>query len=319
MPTSYAIHPEMTLTVFIPDFARGHGAAGRPRLPALERMCARGRKLGPGGPAEFLAPLFGLEPQQLVPGPFMRLGDGGSPDEACWFSAGFVHLAPDRDQLVLMPESILHVTRAETAALAGAFDAMYGAEGWALEVRDQGRAYLRCPQPLDAVTHDPETIAGQPVLERMAAGADAVKLKQLMNEIQMLFHTHAVNTAREEAGQPTINSLWLWGGGVLPKTGAARTPKAVMSNLPLLQGLARWAGGEAAVPSVDAIGPDCLVGLAADDVSSLERDWFAPLFTRLKSGKVQQLSLCLGGLGIFELNPNVARRFWRRTHPLVAP
>lgn len=309
----------MTLTVFIPDFERRYAAAGRPRLPALERMLARGRKLEPRSPAEFLAPLFGLEPRRLAPGPFMRLGDGGSADGACWFSAGFVHLAPDRDQLILMPESLLQLTQEEAGALAAAFNAMYGAEGWKLELTRRGRAYLRCPKSLDAVTHDPETVAGQPVLEHMPAGADAVQLKQLMNEIQMLFHTHAVNTAREESGQPLINSLWLWGGGLLPEAASARAPKQVLSDLPLLQGLALWAGIEAIAPALGATGPDCLLGLAADDVASLGRDWFAPLFARLKSGKLQRLDLYLGGLGNFESSSAAARRFWRRARPLAAP
>jgi hypothetical protein len=309
----------MTLTVFIPDFERRYAAAGRPRLLALERMVARGQGRQSPVSTEFLAPIFGLEPWQLTPGPFMRLGDGGSADSACWFCAGFVHLAPDRDQLVLMPESVLHVTREEAAALAAAFNTLYGAEGWKLEADSQGRAYLRCPQPLDAVTHDPEAIAGQPVLEYMPVGADATRLKQLMNEIQMLFHTHPVNVAREEAGQPLINSLWLWGGGVLPKAAGVPTPKKVLGDSPLLRGLSLWAGIKIDVPSIDAIEPGCLVGLAADDVSSLEKDWFASLFTLLKSGKVQQLSLYLGGFGIFEVDPAAARRFWRSTRPLVAP
>lgn len=307
----------MTLTVFILDFKRRYVAAGRPRLPALERMLARGRKLEPRSPAEFLAPLFGLEPRRLAPAPFMRLGDGGSGDEACWFAAGFVHLAPDRDQLVLMPESLLTVTGEEAGALAAAVNALYGPEGWKLELTRRGRAYLRCPKFLDAVTHEPEGIAGQPVLEHMPAGADAVQLKQLMNEIQMLFHTHAVNTAREESGQPLINSLWLWGGGVLPKSGAAQAPTKIMSDFSLLQGLALWAGIKADAPAMSAIASDCLVELAADDVTTLERDWFASLLAQLKSGRLQKLNLYLGGFGILEIDSAAARRFWRRARPLV--
>ena len=309
----------MTLTVFIPDFERCYSAAGSPRLPALERMLARGRKLEPRSPAEFLAPLFGLEPRQLVPAPFMRLADGGNADGACWFSAGFVHLAPDRDQLVLMPESLLQVRSEEAASLAAAFNAMYGAEGWKLELMDQARAYLRCPEPVDAATHEPETIAGQPVFEHMPIGAGAVKLRQLMNEIQMLFHTHAVNTTREEAGQPLINSLWLWGGGLLPKPGELHASVKVMSDLPLARGLAMWAGVKPEAPAIDEVQPDHLVALEAVDVVSLESDWFAPLFAQLKSGKFKELSVYLGGAGIFELDSTAARRFWRRTRPLVVP
>lgn len=319
MPTSHATRLQMTLSIFIPDFERRYAAAGRPRLPALERMLARSRKLESRSSAEFLAPFFGLEPPQLAPAPFMHLADGGDMDEACWFRAGFVHLAPDRDQLVLMPESLLQVTQEETAALTAAFNVMYGAEGWKLEVGSRGRTYLRCPKLLDAATHEPEAIAGQPVLEYMPTGSDAVKLKQLMNEIQMLFHTHAVNAVREEAGQPLINSLWLWGGGVLPKSSAAQAPTKIMSDFPLLQGLALWAGIKADAPAMSAIASDCLVELATDDMTVLERDWFATLLAQLKSGRLQKLSLYLGGFGILEIDSAAARRFWRRARPLGVP
>ncbi len=181
-----------------------------------------------GGVTDSLAPLFGLKCGDFPLAPFARLGDGGSADREYWLAASFVHLAPDRDQLVLMPGSMLQIGVEETAALATAFNDMYGAEGWKLEVYSQGRAYLRCPKRLDVVTHDPEAIAGQPVLEYMPVGVDATRLKQLMNEIQMLFHTHPVNVAREEAAQPLINSLWRWGGGVLPNTAALQAPAMIM-------------------------------------------------------------------------------------------
>ncbi|HIO97489.1 MAG TPA: hypothetical protein EYG71_06130 [Leucothrix sp.] len=35
----------------------------------------------------------------------------------------------------------------------------------------------------------------------------------LQNEVQMLLHSAPLNQQREMAGLPTVNSLWLWGGG----------------------------------------------------------------------------------------------------------
>jgi hypothetical protein len=36
--------------------------------------------------------------------------------------------------------------------------------------------------------------------------------RRLLNEIQMVWHTHPVNLARAERGEVPINSLWLFGG-----------------------------------------------------------------------------------------------------------
>jgi len=305
----------MALSIFIPDFRRSFEASGRPRLPALERMAARGsaKRLSP---AEFLAPRFGLTAERLTPAPFMYLGDTGTRDGEYRLCADFVHLAPDRDQLVLMPSGLLDARREELEALAAAFDALYGMEGWQLEVTADGRAYLRAPRPLDLATWEPEAVAGGAVLDYMPTGDDAPLLRQLMNESQMLFHTDPVNQAREEASRPLINSLWLWGGGVLPPS-RDKAPSKVMGASPLLRGLALWAGREPAPASLQSVDDDSLLSLEADDLAALERDWFAPLFDLLKSGKLKRLELYLGGMGLYQVDSAAARRFWHRPKPLT--
>ena len=308
----------MAVSVFIPDFQRRFEQASRPRLPALERLAARAAASKAPAEEEFLAPLFGLELRQLGPAPFMHLSDTGAADGGYRLCADFVHLAPDRDQLVLMPETLLEAALDETAALAAAFNGLYAAEGWRLELCPQGRAYLRCPRPLDVATHRPDAVAGQAVLEYMPQGTDAVRLKQLMNETQMLFHDHAINRAREDVGRPLINSLWFWGGGVLPKAAVSRVPRRILGDQPLLRGLALWAGRIPEAAALAAVEDDALLGVSAIDLRVLERDWLEPLFARLKRGKLKRLTLYLGGFGVFELDTGAARRFWRRSRPLAA-
>ncbi len=306
----------MPCTVQIPNLRHGLEAAGSPRLPALERLLARGTRLPETTPAALLAPLFGLEAESLTPAPFMRLGDTGKRDNHWWLRADPVHLAPDRDQLVLLPGELLQAEQHETEALAQAFNDLYAADGWRLEMADALRGYLRAPKPFDAVTHDPGPIAGRPVLESMPGGPDGAALRRLMNEVQMLFHIHPVNQAREEAGKPLINSLWLWGGGSLPPA-TGRAPAQIAGASPLLRGLALWAEREpAAATHGDDLGQDSLASLEARDLQALERDWFAPLFARLKSGELDSLLLQLGGIGTSRVTPAGARRFWRRSRPI---
>src|SRR5690348_7384745 len=118
----------MPCSVFIPDFQHRYAAEGGPRLPALERLVARATRHALPAPAAFLAPLFGLEPRQLAVAPFMHLADSGMADNGYWLCADFVHLAPDRDQLVLMPQELLQTVPEELTALVAAFNALYGAE-----------------------------------------------------------------------------------------------------------------------------------------------------------------------------------------------
>ena len=307
----------MPCTVLIPNLRQRLEAAGSPRLPALERLLARGRRLPAASEGAALAPLFGLDAAAFAPAPFMRLGDTGARDAGWWLRADPVHLAADRDQLVLLPGELLQAERRETDALAQAFNDLYGAEGWRLEMADVLRGYLRAPKSFDAVTRDPGPIAGMPVLESMPGGPDGMALRRLMNEVQMLFHTHPVNQAREEAGRPLINSLWLWGGGALPAF-TGRAPAQIAGPSPLLRGLALWAGREPAAAAHAAdLGRDSLVALETADLEMLEQDWLAPLFAQLKYGKIDSLTLQLGGVGGFAVTPADARRFWRRRRPLM--
>ena len=51
-----------------------------------------------------------------------------------------------------------------------------------------------------------------------------------------------MNQRRERAGQPPINSIWLWGGGQLPDAPAEVPYERIYGNTVLVRGLARWAG-----------------------------------------------------------------------------
>jgi hypothetical protein len=310
----------MPLSLFIPDFSRRFRAAGAPRLPALERMRARAGSRHAADPQGFLAPIFGLDPGDLAAAPFMRFADAGRPEPGYWLCADPVHLAPDRDRLVLMTEPLLGVESAEAEALVAGFNDLYAADGWQLEARRTAHWYLRCPRPLAAITHDPDAIAGGGILQFMPSGDDADDLKRLMNEVQMLFHTHAVNRSREEAGRPPINSLWLWGGGELPKQHAAGS-RQVWTAAPLLSGLALWSGAQPdPVPESwdsSSHAASGVLDLAGCSPEELEQRWFAPLLSSLQRGALDEVNIYLGGLERFNLSSSAARRFWRRGGPIA--
>ncbi len=162
-----------------------------------------------------------------------------------------------------------------------------------------------------------------------------MRFHALMNEAQMLLHEHPVNAEREARGEPALNSIWFWGGGVIDAT-KARPFSTVVADDPLARGLALAAGIPAlALPKdagsvLAALGDEGRV-LAVPDApreaqlrerrAALERDWFLPLLGALKSGRIGMLTLHLGGTdSLLEVETvrSDLRHFWRLRKPLSA-
>jgi len=165
---------------------------------------------------------------------------------------------------------------------------------------------------------------------------------KLLTEIQMLLHTHPVNQKREAAGQMPINSLWLWGGGVLSPRRESNFD-GLWSNDALALGLARAAGVTTHAPARDATtlfentAPDTHHCLVLEDLLApvqyekrdayrgtlavLEARWFAPLLAALRSGRVRQLHI-ESTTAYATLRWESTRRdqwmFWKRPRSLAA-
>ena len=86
-------------------------------------------------------------------------------------------------------------------------------------------------------------------------------LRRLQSEAQIVFHSHAVNEAREERGELTANSFWLSGCGRRQAADAAHTPEiAATLRAPLLH--ADWAAWAEAWRTLDGADMARLLALA---------------------------------------------------------
>ena len=86
------------------------------------------------------------------------------------------------------------------------------------------------------------------VFEKLPQSRGKLSWKSIQNEAQMLFHSHAINDAREVAGKLTVNGLWFWGEGVLPTppSGSNAGVDAAFGESALINGLAKWRGSQLA-------------------------------------------------------------------------
>lgn len=284
--------------------------------------------------------LFGAvtDPGELPVAALTRLADTRRADSGWWLQADPVHLAPDRDRLVLFGPCCLELERPEADALVTALRAHFADRYWTWEAPAPARWRLRLEGPPALAFTPLPAVIGHDIRDRLPQGADARKWHAILNEIQMLLSAHPVNAQRERAGRPGVNSVWLWGGGRLPRVDTGRW-NGVWGDEPLARGLARLAGcAWAMVPAsaekwLDQRGPgthlvvldrlqrarasmDPDAWLAA--VGDLERSWIGPLLRALRRGRVQRLALLPGDGRVYELTRAHLLRFWRRRRPLAS-
>jgi 2,3-bisphosphoglycerate-independent phosphoglycerate mutase len=98
----------------------------------------------------------------------------------------------------------------------------------------------------DTLTNPPHDHQDQPVSGILPTGSGAALLIELMEKALPLLLDHPVNVARQSAGKPPANSLWLWGQGKAPSV-----PKfvdvhglkgAIISAVDLVRGVGVLAG-----------------------------------------------------------------------------
>ena len=311
-----------------------------PRPVALDRLLSRSRVRQTGG-AGFDATLchwFGLEDGEhgsLPLAALTYLSDSGERSTDYLLRADPVHLRADQSSLRLFDSHGFSVTQEEADELVIAFNGFYTERGWRLVAPRPQRWYLSLPADPGITTIPLEKVAGQVVDPCLPRGDAAADWHALLNEIQMLFHAHPVNREREQRGEPAINSLWFWGGGVLPATVQPRADR-VISDHPLGTGLAQQAGiARAAVPAgadewlaraddgLSLLVDDRLdgpsrygdVGSWVDALQQLEQHWFSPLLAAIRDGGLSSLEIYPCNGYRYLTSKLQQRRFWKPSRP----
>lgn len=148
------------------------------------------------------------------------------------------------------------------------------------------------------------------MFEHIPAAPEARRWRVLSSEAQVVLHNHPHNALRAAAGKPPINSLWFWGGGVLPDHVACASP-TVYSDDPLLQGLAQ-VGKLTAMPlnTFKDFDTDALVDLRAQrDPRALLEHWLAANVQVALHGEV---AFDFADGVVLTLAPGHRWRFWRK-------
>lgn len=241
-----------------------------------------------------------------------RIVDIGDSVQDHWLlRADPVHLKPDMGDLVLFDGDHFALDLDEAKALAEMIAAHFSDLGWRLDVGHPLRWYLSLDAPARIQTTPLSMVRLRNVDPYLPTGDDAGVWHGLLNETQMLLHDCAVNRSREARGEAAVNSLWFWGGGVLPQAQPGDWSR-VHGDSALLEGLAEYAGVESrplpddAVTWLDTLGEGRHLALIEtghgparasdvegwrDFIADLSANWLDPLLRALGEGRLQSVTV----------------------------
>lgn len=133
-------------------------------------------------------------------------------------SPTYWHLGTER--VALTDPLELQLQEAGSRALFDSVSGLFGEDGWQLHWGAATRWYAVHESLLRLPTASIDRVVGRNVDLWFGAHDAARPVRRLQAEVQMLLHDHPVNAARQSAGLPPVNSVWLSGTGASCQTSA---------------------------------------------------------------------------------------------------
>lgn len=185
--------------------------------------------------------------------------------------------------------------------------------------------YLRGHEPIATATVSPAVVDGRAPDEYMPAGDDAAAHDRLLSEMQMALHDHVVNQQRAASGKRSVNSMWIWGGGIAPEKGVRPIPPLFAED-PLFKGY--WDSCTGVIETWRnyfdqclSIAPDGFVAVAPDELDysppEVLADHLEQIRVILKRGDLRTVTLLFRDALKIEIRKNDAYRFWRKVSPIL--
>ncbi len=274
---------------------------------------------GEAGIEAQLSRVFSIVPARWSAAALTRQAEVGDAVGAAWLRADPAHVRPDLNGARLLGIGArLGLDDADVDALLPALKPVFGDAGFELDAPSPAHWYLRLPRESKLPAFSaPDDAIGADLFEHQPEGPEGRRWRALINEAQIVLHNHPWNARRAERGLVPVNSLWLWGGGVLPTTVRGDVARCA-SDDDLACALARLAGGDAGrLPAsfADAALTDgcTLFDLRRTrDLAALQRDWLLPLLRAVGEGRCASAILDTADGGRVVLRSGQRWRFWRK-------
>ncbi|GKS68216.1 hypothetical protein W03_02200 [Nitrosomonas sp. PY1] len=264
------------------------------------------------------------------------------PNSDFWMRADPVHLRIEQNHIMLADSQIFKISKEESQQFVQTINRCLNNERVLILPLQSDRWYLRCSEAPELETFLLSDVTCRNINDHLPIGNQSVVWHKIFNEIQMILHDHPMNQARESRGELAINSVWFWGGGVMPEARIESIFSHAWGNHEFLRALAFYSN--AAWKEVPMNGEDFLQNITAGDhliildalygkaqyrdaygwresLKKMEIDWFTPLYSALEAKKINQLILTTLDSTVtrsFFITTSDLWKFWRKIKPMAS-
>ncbi|HHW4678617.1 MAG TPA: phosphoglycerate mutase [Xylella sp.] len=290
---------------------------GTLKVDSVARALGRAdRSIGESGDRAQLERHFQLIPAHWPVAALTRQIDVGDAAGAAWVRADPACVVPDMGaaRLVACGEMLV-LDDKDRAALLPALQTLFSEAGLSLDAPTSARWYLKLPFEASLPTFaSPDDVLGDDLFSHLPDGDTGRRWRALLTEVQVLLHQHPWNVERVACGKRMINSLWFWGGGVLPHT--ITTPhRQVRSRDVLLRALTQFSGVD--VDSLQMV--DALVDMRhLRMLAQFSDDVVAPLLAAMGRGELECLVMDFRDGEVLTMTRVHRWRFWRGARTKLA-
>ncbi len=317
----------------IPDSDSSQAPAGRTDVGLASARFSSMRRLR-GGWRGWLARGLQLDRLASVDTASVVAASCSAGGRGAWLATP-LQLAAGMQTVHVPADGVLELEPAEARDWCRDFARVFGADGIRLEPSSPSALLLVGLDAPGVLSVEPWVLAGRSLEGALPQGPNAARLRALMAEIEMWLHEHPLNAARQRRGQPTVASLWLWGGGgaaceppLEPPVAAAAWDRLYADD-PWVGVLAGLSGVPISPPPA-ALDPDALSGasriaLVASPgrlvagtspgtwggmLDAADRLYVRPALHALAGGQLGALTLVAGDRAI-RVSASDRFRFWR--------
>lgn len=241
-----------------------------------------------------------------------------------WIAAADpVYLEPRLDHLCMHALRRGEIEAADLGSLVDHLQATLADDNQFGFMRLGSLGYLSATTPIATAAVSASVVDQQKPDDYLPSGNDTGSHRNLLSEIEMALHEHAVNIEREARGEWPVNSMWLWGGGTAPEK-IARPQPPLFCDDALMTGYWYAATGAAEPWSGDI--ESCLEASVAGFVAEIPELDADPLVLErcllelrdaLRSGRLSELILLFRDGVRAKVRRAQMVRIWRRSSSLL--